>query len=99
MPGVWSVGVEAQMPHLRTGDEDERNLFKVRPLIPRLLLHLQRLTRRISERQRKPGRNAGRGSREVETRKNRRVGERGERFDQLKPNARACGEGIVTGKT
>src|SRR2546425_13223225 len=98
MPAVWSVGVEAQVPHLRTGDEDERNLFKVRPIIPRFLLHLQRLARRISERQCKPGRNAGGGTEEVESGKNRGVGERGERFDQQNPNARASGESIVTCK-
>src|SRR6266567_5111878 len=96
MPEVWSVGIEASVSDLRTGDADERNLFKMWPSISRFVIHLQGITRRIPKRQRKPSRNAGRSCREVETGKNRRDGEGSKGLDQQDPNARALREGIVT---
>src|SRR6267143_1485500 len=96
MPEVWSVGIEAQMSCLRTGDADERNLFKVRPSITQFVIHLQRIARRIPKHQRKPSRNAGRSCWEAETGKNRRDGEGSKGLDQQDPNARALREGIVT---
>src|SRR6266540_3421702 len=98
MSTMRSLGIETQVSSLRTRDEDAYELSQVRPNIARFVIHVQWFPRRLSERQRKPGRNAGRGSWEAQAGKNGRVGERSERFDQQDTNARALREGIVTCK-
>src|SRR2546422_11592270 len=93
---MWSVGIEAQMPKLRTRNADECKLFKMRPTIARFLLQLQRIARRLPERQPKPSRNAGRSSQEAQAGKNGRIGKRSEGSHQQDANARAPGEGAAT---
>src|SRR5947209_19592644 len=99
MSTMRSLGIETQVSSLRTRDEDEHELSQVRPNITRFVIHLQSFPPGLSERQRKPGRNAGRGCWEAQAGTNGRAEERSERFDQQDPNARAPREGIVTSES